>query len=77
MVGKTVLERKIDWWFRRIDKVMTITDFELVKMSDFDENGMLIFREKIKFHDIIKLVKRVSKDEEIPDFKDFRERKKL
>lgn len=64
MVGITVLERKINWWYKNIDKQMTNTDFELVKMSDFDEDGSLVFEERIRFYDIIKLVKRVSKNAE-------------
>lgn len=64
MVGITVLERKIKWWYKNIDKYITSTDFELIKMSGFDDNGNLIFTEKIRFYDIIKLVKRVTKDTE-------------
>ncbi|MBA7701848.1 hypothetical protein ES703_110595 [subsurface metagenome] len=69
MAGKTVLERKIDWWFRNIDKELSTSDFELIKLSEFDENHSLVFKEKIRFYDIIKLVKRVTDIGEIPNSK--------
>lgn len=60
-MARTVLEKKIRWFFKNISESIDAGDFELILLSEFDAKGGLIFEQKPRFQDILRIVKRVEK----------------
>lgn len=60
MVGQSLLERKIRWYFKNIEESIDLIGLEMILIAKFDDDGRLSFPERPQFHDIIALAKKVG-----------------